>query len=152
MKHSLYILLLATSMLFTTSMVAQTATNNDEVVVDEAPKQFGAITLFVDNRIDLLLERHKTFQTGIPFSGRGYRVQIYYGGDRDEARNIKLDFMRRHPDTRVYLSYIAPQYRVKVGNFATHKEAWEFYREINSQYNRCMVVPDQVTINKKSDD
>ncbi|MEZ5015895.1 MAG: SPOR domain-containing protein [Flavipsychrobacter sp.] len=152
MKHSLYILLLLFSILYTNISVAQTVSNTSDIVEEDVPKKFGNITLHVDNRVDLLLERHKTFQTGIPYSGRGFRVQIYYGGDRDEARNTKLDFMRRHPETRVYLTYIAPQYRVKVGNFATHKEAWDFYREINSEYSRCMVVPDNITINKKSDD
>lgn len=110
------------------------------------------VTIHADPRLDLLLEKHRNVQLGVIRQGRGYRVQIYYGNDRSKASQIKVDFMRRYPDVRATLSYIHPQYRVKVGDFATRKDAWEFYREIDNIFSPCMVVPDKVIINTLNND
>lgn len=112
----------------------------------------GNVVIHNDPRLNLLLDKHRNVQLGVIRQGKGYRVQIYYGNDRNKASQIKVDFMRRYPDVRATLSYIHPQYRVKVGDFATQKEAWEFYREIDDYYSPCMVVPDRVLINTLNND
>lgn len=80
-------------------------------------------------------------------SARGYRVQIYNGNDRNTAQQRKVDFIRRFPGLRAYLSYIAPTYRLKVGDFKTRAEAMKLYKELSPLYSPCMVVPDIVVIN-----
>jgi len=80
-------------------------------------------------------------------SGKGFRVMIYSGTDRNKANAAKADFMRRYPGIRVYMTYSLPQYRIKVGDYATRAEAAAFYRELSSLYSPCMVVPDIVEIN-----
>lgn len=110
------------------------------------------VVIHADPRLDLLLDKHKNVQLGVIRQGNGYRVQIYYGNDRNKASQIKVDFMRRYPEVRATLSYIHPQYRVKVGDFATRKDAWEFYREIDNYFSPCMVVPDKVIINTLNND
>ncbi len=146
MNYRTYIWALVLLTCFTYSK-AQTATYTEQ----PSYSTIKGITVDKDPRLDILLERHKVMLKGVPRSGRGFRVQIYYGSDRDKARNIKIDFMHRHPDKRVYLTYIYPQYRVKVGNFITHKDAWDFYREISRQYERCMVVPDVIKVQTSND-
>lgn len=107
------------------------------------------ITFNADPRLAVLLEKHKSQQSG-GYSGtrymRGYRVQIYYGTDRNQAINRKVDFMRRFPGIKTYMAYTQPQYRVKVGNFATREDAVETYRMAINAYGACMIVPDNVVI------
>jgi hypothetical protein len=55
--------------------------------------------------------------------------------------------MRRNPGVRVYMTYALPQYKIKVGNFNTRKDADELYRQLSGMYSPCMVVPDIVEIN-----
>ena len=69
-----------------------------------------------------------------------------------EAQQRKIDFLRRFPNTRSYMSYIAPTYRVKVGDFKTRAEAMRFYSTLSAIYTPCMVVPDIVEINTLRDD
>lgn len=90
---------------------------------------------------------------GVIKSARGYRVMIYAGTDRAKANSTKADFMRRFSNVRVYMTYALPQYRIKVGDFATRESASQLYRQLNSLYSPCMVVPDIVEINtfKKND-
>ena len=80
------------------------------------------------------------------YSGKGFRVQIYYGPDRSKAVKIKSEFMRYYPDVRTYLSYYPPYFRVKVGNYRSRGNALGMLKEANSMYSPCMIVPDIITI------
>ena len=100
--------------------------------------------LHADPRLDILLKKQKSGSGGGIYSGRGYRVQIYSGNDRNKATKTKIDFMRRFPNVRTYMTYVAPQFRVKVGDFRTRGEAQELYGKVSTLYNPCMIVPDIV--------
>jgi hypothetical protein len=80
------------------------------------------------------------------YSGKGFRVQIYNGPDRNRAIEVKTEFMRNYPGIRTYLSYIAPCFRVKVGDYKNRNEALGMLKEANSTYSPSMIVPDIVTI------
>lgn len=110
------------------------------------------ITFNADPRLAILLEKHKNQVYGGVRHMRGYRVQIYYGIDRNVAMQRKADFVRRYPTIPSYLSYTQPQYRVKVGNFASREDALELYREAINVYGAAMIVPDNVTINYGKND
>jgi hypothetical protein len=85
--------------------------------------------------------------SGTIYSGKGFRVQIYYGPDREKAIKIKTEFMRLYPDVRTYLTYISPTFRVKVGDYRNRNDAAGMLKEANSMYSPCMIVPDIITIN-----
>jgi hypothetical protein len=120
------------------------------------------VVLHADPRIGSLIKKHRASQqtTGSAGSGsgsiyyrHGFRVQIYNGPDRNKANTIKLDFMRRFPSTRAYLTYVSPDFRIKVGDFKSRTEAHEIYSEAKDLYgNACMIVPDIVIINTFKDD
>ncbi len=80
------------------------------------------------------------------YSGPGFRVQIYNGSSRDKALQVKAEFMRRFPGVHTYLSYISPNFRVKVGDYRSRTDAEGMLREANSMYSPSMMVPDVVTI------
>jgi SPOR domain len=79
-------------------------------------------------------------------SGKGFRVQIYNGPDRNKAIAVKSDFMRLYPGVRTYLTYISPGFRVKVGDYRNRSDAAGMLKELNSVYNPSMIVPDIVNI------
>lgn len=110
------------------------------------------INIFSDPRLDLLVEKHKTLQAGGVRRMRGYRIQIYSGNDRAAAIDRKVDFMRRYPKHKTYMTYQHPQYRIRVGNFATRADAVELYRTTISLYGAAMIVPENVTINTLEND
>lgn len=80
------------------------------------------------------------------YSGKGFRVQIYNGPDRDKAILVKTEFMRLYPGVRTYLTYMSPSFRVKVGDYRNRSDAAGMLREANSMYSPSMIVPDIVTI------
>ncbi len=108
------------------------------------------IVLYGDPRISILTQK----RSALPAirSGNGYRVQIYAGNDRAEANRIKADFMKRFPGVRTYMTYVQPQFRVKVGDYTSRQDAAKMYQQVNSIYNPCMIVPDIIEINTLRDD
>lgn len=84
---------------------------------------------------------------GGAYSGPGFRVQIYNGPDRNKAARIKAEFMRNYPGVPTYLTYSSPAFRVKIGDFRSRGDAMPLYKEAESSYRPCMIVPDNITIN-----
>jgi hypothetical protein len=111
------------------------------------------VVLHTDSRLDIVVRKtepkptHPGRKSGMISSGRGYRVQIYSGNDRNVATQRKIDFLRRFPGTRTYLTYIAPTFRVKVGDYRDRKSAQAMYQQVSRLYNPCMVVNDIIEIN-----
>ncbi len=91
--------------------------------------------------------RSKTVYRGLIHSGRGYRVQIYSGNDRRKAIQAKATFMQRYPRIRTYLSYTAPQFRVKVGDFQSRDDAQDLRHVLSGIFNPVMIVPDVIVVN-----
>ncbi len=77
-------------------------------------------------------------------SNKGFRVQIYNGNDRNKASEAKMQFMKKYPGVRSYLHFHNPQYRVRVGDFATREEAEAFQETIRSNFHPTMILPDNI--------
>ncbi|HQX30184.1 MAG TPA: SPOR domain-containing protein [Flavobacteriales bacterium] len=74
---------------------------------------------------------------------RGYRVQIFLG-ERAAAENMKRGFLQKHPETPAYLSWLAPNFKLRVGDYRTRLEAEKMLHELRTAYPGCFVVPDEV--------
>ena len=73
----------------------------------------------------------------------GYRVQIFLG-DRATAESTRRTFLQQHPDMPAYLSYLAPNFRVRVGDLRDRVEAENLREELQSAFPGLYVVPDQI--------
>ena len=85
---------------------------------------------------------------------RGYRIQVYNANNRNEANNVKSELLRRFPEHKSYLLYQSPNFRVRIGNFLTQKEAMELRKIITSMYpNRGIyIVPDLIEYTPPEDE
>jgi hypothetical protein len=105
----------------------------------------STIILTRDNRLDKLITKQKdanALKQTIP----GYRVQIYFGGIRPKASEVKIEFSKEHPDVPAYLTYSAPNFKVRVGDFRTRLEGVKFMKSIEGQYPTMFIVPDEVAL------
>jgi hypothetical protein len=122
-----------------------------QIKVSYETQDTSGVVIHADPRLAMLVKKRpvSTVRAGI-YSTHGYRVQIYNGNDRAKATQVKLDFMRRFPGVRTYMTYVQPQFRVKVGDFRSRPDAQKMYQQVNSLYTPCMIVPDIVEINNVS--
>ena len=80
---------------------------------------------------------------GRPDELKGYRVQIFLG-DRAEAQEVRSTFLRKHPDMPAYLSYLAPNFRVRVGDLRDRREAERLRSALKEDHPGCYIVPDRI--------
>lgn len=81
---------------------------------------------------------------------KGYRIQIgLFPGrkGRTKAYSLKSDYLIKYPDkTDVYVSYSAPYFNVRVGNFFTKTQALKEFQEIKKDFPGAFIVEDLITI------
>jgi len=106
----------------------------------------GFVIFHADSRIEYILSKPEKSRKYRPSKVRGYRVQIYSGNDRQKAGQIKMEFMRQYPGNRAYIVYNKPQFRVRVGDFATRKDALDLHRRLSSRFSPAMIVPDIINV------
>jgi len=80
-----------------------------------------------------------------PPSLKGYRVQLFFG-DRQEAIEMKAKFADKYPDTPTYISFLAPNFRLRVGDFRTKIEAEKLKKSIESDYQSAYIVRDDIEL------
>jgi hypothetical protein len=99
-----------------------------------------------DPRLDKMLKWHiekNEKREGID----GFRVEIFFSSRLDakeEALAIKTDFLSEYPNQAVHIKFVAPNFRVRVGDFRTKNEAWRLYKQIQRDYPAAFIVPDVI--------
>jgi hypothetical protein len=123
------ILFLLIMFAFTSSMYAQSG-----VIVNQDPR-FAELS---EKQAEINKRASKYGGSGVR---RGYRIQVINTQNRDEANAVKAEMLRRFPDQKAYMMYQAPNFRVRIGNFLTQKDASTLRKMIATLYpNRGIYV------------
>lgn len=97
-----------------------------------------------DARLDKMLKWH--IEKNLEREGmEGYRVEIFFSSNldaKDQALKTKAKFLSEYPDYAVHIKFIAPNFRVRVGDFRTKDEAWKLFKQVQKEYPTAFVVPD----------
>lgn len=70
----------------------------------------------------------------------GYKIQIFYTKDRTAAEKVKNDFAKQYPGFDPELIYLAPDYRILIGDYFTRKSAGSDLRKIQRNYPGAFTV------------
>lgn len=103
----------------------------------------GVVTVVESDRIKALMADYAARKRPLD----GYRVQIFLG-DRAQAENTRRSFLLQHPDVPAYLSYLAPNFRVRVGDLRDRVEAEGLRENLKGEFPGLYVVPDQIELPK----
>ncbi len=127
----------------------------DTVSGDDLP---ATVIVHKDPRFDELaarqIELNKQYYISTPRQVQGYRIQAANTQNRDQANAIKAELLRRFPDQKSYLLYRAPNFRVRIGNFLTQKDAFQLRKLISALYpdHGIYIVPDIIEYTPSIDD
>ncbi|MDP3149857.1 MAG: SPOR domain-containing protein [Ignavibacteria bacterium] len=81
----------------------------------------------------------------------GFRVQVLATDDLDEAQQIRSDIYFKTNKNDIYISFQAPLYKVKVGDYATPSDANNLAFKLNQLgFSPTQVVADTVNLLKNS--
>ncbi len=93
--------------------------------------------------VEQLLQKKLDLDNQKP-SIQGFRVQLYYGGNRSEALDLKSKFASLHPEVETYLIYQQPYFRLRAGNFRTRMEAYKLFRIVEKEFPSVFIVNDEI--------
>jgi len=106
----------------------------------------GDIRIIADPRIEKLVQKHihiNETKEGIP----GYRIQIFFDSgtnSRLKAQVICNDFRAKYADHVAYLTFISPNYKVRIGDFRRRLDAVRFLQLVQLDYPNAYVVSDLI--------
>ena len=111
-----------------------------------------------DPRLDLLVKKQASINTvskkSIGRTMRGYRLMILNTNKREDAIAAKTKVYTYFPELKAYLTYQAPFFRLKAGNFKTRDEAEKYKKEMAPLFPKGVFIMNDVVELKpeKSDD
>ncbi len=114
--------------------------------------QAGEVKVVQDPRIDTILMKHLEMNEALllnedNYAIEGFRIQIFEeSGNRSstQAREVMTEFSNKYPDVPVYLTWKAPNFKVRVGDFGTRLEAEGFLNKIKRNYPIAWVIRDKI--------
>lgn len=75
---------------------------------------------------------------------KGYRIQIFSGSNRQEAYSEQARFMSSYPAIRTYISYLQPNYKIRVGDFRTRMEAEKMMKQLKPRFKTLFIITERV--------
>ena len=95
-----------------------------------------AILVHKDFRLDILERKEAELNAAAlkaaARTAMGYRLQVLSTNDRELAMKTRIQLLKKYPDQKVYMSFLAPYVKISFGNFTTKQEA-ELYKNQISQ-------------------
>jgi hypothetical protein len=111
----------------------------------------GTVEVVKDPLIDTLIAKRPTLVKVSPVSeesSSGYRVQIFFGSNRQSAYAAQAKFRDEYPEYRTYISYNDPNFRVQAGDFHTRLEAQKLMSELTQSFTSLFIIPGKINPNK----
>jgi hypothetical protein len=101
---------------------------------------FGQINVVKDNRIDEKIQNKAQKQI------LGYRVQICFDSDKALVDQMRAKFISQYPKIDTYITFDAPNFNLKVGDFRTQIEAEKLKEKIVADYSITIIHKELINL------
>ena len=71
----------------------------------------------------------------------GYTIQVYSGASREHADMVKSEIYKQLPTSRPKVEWVAPNFKVRVGNFLEKIEAQKSYSDLKKHFPQATLIP-----------
>ena len=107
----------------------------------------GQVEVIKDSRIDNLIKKQgEIIPPATSVQMNGYRVQIFFDSEKSKVDQIRMQFAKSFPKIETYVTYSAPNYFLRVGDFRTQMEADRLKAEISSTYPTSFIVQEKINL------
>jgi len=89
-----------------------------------------------DQRIDVLGNKMAEYNQSLALKTKivtGYRLMLLNTSDRALAMKIRTTLLQKYPEHKLYMSFLAPYIKLKMGNFIDKAEAEKVRKELQTQ-------------------
>lgn len=105
------------------------------------------ILFFKDPRVDVLQKMY--MRNTSTDNSKAIRVQVFQAAARDKVFEAKAQFSARYPGIITFVTYASPNFRLRVGEFATHQEAFKFMQQVKPYFPMSFVIEEKGKDNDK---
>ena len=130
--------------------VADTVAFEKPYILDDMPR----VLVHQDSLMEMLL-KEKIYGKSAQIEINGFRVQIFSSNRQQTAKEEALVLEKKMTEalsTAVYVAYIAPFWKVRLGNFRTYDEANAFKVQLITQFPELQgdtyIVRDKIQVRK----
>jgi len=98
------------------------------------------VNIIKDNRIDEKISSKSQKQI------LGYRVQICFDSDKILVDQMRAKFISQYPKIDTYITFDAPNFNLKVGDFRTQIEAEKLKEKIIADYSITIIHKELINL------
>jgi hypothetical protein len=98
------------------------------------------VNVVKDNRIDEKIQNKAQKQL------LGYRVQICFDSDKVLVDQMRAKFISQYPKIDTYITFDAPNFNLKVGDFRTQIEAEKLKEKIVADYSITIIHKELINL------
>ncbi|MCE3296835.1 MAG: hypothetical protein K0R65_2549 [Crocinitomicaceae bacterium] len=109
--------------------------------------QKGDVEIIKDPRIDGLIKQEGAIispATAPQMSG--YRIQLFFDSEKTSVDEARSRFINLFPKVDTYVTYNAPNYFLKVGDFRTQTDAEKVKSAVDSQFPTSFIVKERINL------
>ncbi len=107
----------------------------------------GTVSVNAPENFEVLLANYKK-QQEIKASIPGYRIHIISNRDREEVNKLKAKIYSEFPDMKPFMSYHAPNFKLRVGNYFYKIDAFRDLQKISASFPGTFIVNEELKWNE----
>jgi len=136
--------------LISPAVYSQSADPGSDVLqrLKDTDNYFSGVKIRLDSQIEQNYYKHLIYnKTNAAIMG--YRIRIFSGSGHDafeKANQTRARFLSKYENIKAYISYVAPDYKVYVGDCRTRSEVLKLFREINKDFPYAFLVDQPINV------
>lgn len=107
----------------------------------------GSVEVIKDARIDALIRQEGAIippATSPQISG--YRIQLFFDSNKDAVNEARSKFIALYPKIDTYVTFTAPNFFLKVGDFRTQMEAEKVKSSVEAQFPTSNIIKEMINL------
>lgn len=125
--------------------------NGDIVVPSSVATTSKVAAITTETKVKQDADELRGKASGMHQKVRGYRVQVYFGGNhranQTQAQKVGSRVTGMFPELRAYTSFESPHWRCRVGDFITYDDASAYMHKIKARgIAEAMVVKSEIYV------
>lgn len=125
---------------------------NGEVVIPSSVATTSKVaSITTETKVKQDVDELRGKESGMHQKVRGYRVQVYFGGNQrtnqTQAQKVGARVTGMFPELRAYTTFESPHWRCRVGDFITYDDAAAYMHKIKARgIAEAMVVKSEIYV------
>lgn len=109
--------------------------------------QNGNVQIHADPRIEKLVKKQsEVVPPATEPQMDGFRIQLFFDSDKAKVDQARLSFLTEYPKVSTYITYNAPNYFLRVGDFRTSLEADKIKADVEQNFPTSFIVKEEINL------